>query len=99
MSIFEQMDYMSDSFDVPSQLPDRMLRLEKKLDLIYAALLGNDITEDGGMVARLKRVEERATKTEEELNRYKWALVGITTVVPLMITIAIFILKQVNIFK
>lgn len=85
--------------DAHSGLPERMLRMERKMDLIYAALMGNDITEDGGMVARLKAVEKRASDTEVELNRYKWALVGITTIVPILITVMVFVLKQIHILK
>ena len=41
--------------------------LNEKVDKIYAALMGNDITQDGGIVKRLQHIE----KTCEELTKFK----------------------------
>jgi hypothetical protein len=89
---------MSDDTVMPADR-ERITRMEVKIDSIYAALMGNHITDDGGMVARLKRVESKVQDTETELNRYKWALVGISTVVPVLVAVIIFIMKQFDIVK
>jgi hypothetical protein len=73
--------------------------MEVKLDSIYVALLGSAITDDGGMVARLKRVENKVDLTETELNRYKWGLIGVSTVTPLVVAVVLFILKHFGVLK
>lgn len=75
---------------------ERISRIEIKVDSIYVALLGSEITDDGGMVARLKRVEDKVDITENELNRYKWGLVAIATVVPVIVTIILFVFRHLN---
>jgi hypothetical protein len=96
-TVTQNSTHMAESLTPTDQL--RISRMEDKIDSIYTALMGSKIINDGGMVARLKRVEDKVDKTEQEMNKYKWALLGVCTIVPLLSGIAIFILKQMHILK
>jgi preprotein translocase subunit SecY len=57
--------------------------LKTRVDEIHAALIGNPIAKDGGMISRLKAVEEKTDNHGKFISRLKWSgglLVGIATV-------------------
>jgi hypothetical protein len=93
--IFNTEDMSQELDSVSQEL--RMTRMEDKIDIIYTALVGNNITADGGMVERLKKVEDRVQRLETEFNRYKWSLLGLTTVGPVIAAFVLWILKQLRI--
>jgi preprotein translocase subunit SecY len=59
------------------------LEYQKKIDDIHNALVGNHMTQDGGLIKRVRNIEDKAEKHEKFINRIKWSgglLVGIATV-------------------
>jgi preprotein translocase subunit SecY len=49
------------------------LEYQKKIDDIHNALVGNPLTNDGGLIHRVKRVEDTTTKHERFISRVKWS--------------------------
>jgi len=45
----------------------------KRLDTMHNALVGNPITQDGGIVGRVGKLEECSTKHERFISRVKWS--------------------------
>jgi len=46
--------------------------LKQRVDEIHTALIGSDIAKDGGMVSRLKHVEEKVEQLNEFKDKSKW---------------------------
>jgi len=64
------------------------LEYRKKIDDIHNALVGNGLTQDGGMIKRLKVVEEKTDNHSKFINRLKWSgglLVGSATFIGYLI--------------
>jgi hypothetical protein len=92
--------------DIPLVLERRLGDLEKKIEKMYVALVGSDLTEDGGMVSRLEDVEkevsdirDRLTNLNEEWKKYKWAVNRIFIGLPLLISAILWVFKQAGIVK
>lgn len=43
-----------------------VIEVHRKTDVIYYALVGNDLSKDGGLVQQIKNMEEREKKFEEK---------------------------------
>jgi preprotein translocase subunit YajC len=49
------------------------LEYQKKIDDIHNALVGNPLTNDGGLIHRVKRVEDATVKHDRFISRIKWS--------------------------
>lgn len=50
------------------QLKNDIKDIKEKLSAMYYAIVGNDLTEDGGILQKLKSIESRLGKVEHEQN-------------------------------
>jgi uncharacterized membrane protein (DUF106 family) len=78
----------------------RMDRMEKKQDAIHSAMMGGELMgEDGGMVARLKRVEQKADHIEKELSRYKSMFKGMWVALGIALSVVLWLLRELGFLK
>jgi preprotein translocase subunit SecY len=64
------------------------LEYQKKIDDIHNALVGNHMTQDGGLIKRVKVIEEKTETHSKFINRLKWSgglLVGLATFIGYLI--------------
>jgi len=62
--------------------PTQYHEFKTRLDEIHAALVGNGLTQDGGLIKRVNVVEQKTESHSKFINRLKWSgglLVGLAT--------------------
>lgn len=79
-----------------NQLKTQLEELNKKTTLIYSALIGNELSPDGGIVHRLDTVEQSIDSLRTDFGKYRWILYGILITVPVYVSFLVFIFKQLN---
>ena len=60
--------------------PDQFRAIQEKVDDIHSALIGNPITQDGGMVRRVDKIEHTVNELKRFKDRSKWTatlLIGV----------------------
>lgn len=57
------------------QFDKNFKEIKDKVSLIYHALVGNEITKDGGLIRRIDKVEARQDKQEDRMDKFDSALV------------------------
>ena len=72
------------------------LEYQKKIDDIHNALVGNPLTNDGGLIHRVGKLEECSTKHERFISRLKWSGGILVTLAGLLGYLAD---KFINVFK
>lgn len=55
---------------------DRLDKIEKKLDMVYYAIVGNELDEGHGMAERLKKLETEFNTLSKHFDRIKWVTIG-----------------------
>lgn len=55
---------------------DRLDKIEKKLDMVYYAIVGNELDEGHGMAERLKKLEQEYMILSRHFDRVKWVTIG-----------------------
>jgi hypothetical protein len=73
--------------------------LNQRTALILSALVGNELSDDGGIVHRLDTVEKEVKDLRTDSSKYRWLINGIVITVPIYVTILVFLFKQLNIIK
>jgi len=84
------------------QMPDKeqFEDLVDKVNQIFQALLGNEISKDGGIVKRLvtaeseiQRIDARQDKHEAQLSKYKAWVYGAWAVIPIAVSMLVYVIN------
>lgn len=71
--------------------------IARKVDEMYSALIGNELTKDGGMIKRLDEVESKVELLVSFKNRFIWTvgiIIGLSGIAGFLLNIIVqFIIK------
>lgn len=84
----------------------RFQEMDNKISLIYGALIGNELTDDGGLIEKVRDQNEqiavltaKVQVLEEDWKKYKWFVNRIMAGVPIATGVVIFVFKQLGYLK
>lgn len=70
MTQAQEKEFVSMQNDI-HQIKQDLGKLDKKVDKVVGALMGNDIAKDGGLISRITELEEENQSRKEEIDTLK----------------------------
>jgi Mg2+ and Co2+ transporter CorA len=60
------------------QYHDKLEEIERKVDKMYTALLGNELSTNGGLIHTIAEHHQRLNALERVLHNTKWLIIGLS---------------------
>lgn len=58
-------------------------RMKLQVDKMYTALIGNEITQDGGLVGQIKNIDHRQNKLDERMGKMEKTIIKMAVYIKL----------------